>query len=932
MRRGRSPADRSSSLALGLGALAVVLVAGVAAGSVFVPPGDTVAILAYRLFGLDLGITWTQAQETIVFDLRLPRVLSAMTVGVGLAVAGATFQGVLRNPLADPYVLGTASGAALGAAIAVILPVRTLILEFGLLHGLAFLGALGAVWLVYRLSRVGGHGQMTSLLLTGYAVASLLAAGLSMAMFVSGTGLRQIFSYLLGGFEAASWVRFATALPLIIGASVLITLRARALNGFLLGEEAASHLGIDVRRERAILLGLASLATAASVAVSGLIGFVGLVAPHVVRLAVGPNARIVLPLAALFGAILMVGADLAARLARRDSRRRRHGGDRCAVLPRAAAPNPRGLRPVTAPTAVRTERLTVAYRGRPALSDVDLHIEAGERVALVGPNGAGKSTLLRAIAGLVEPSAGVDRARAAHRSRVSIGWAIARRLAVVPQLPSLPFSTTVEEVVALGRLPHEHPIRGLRPADRAAIAAAIDRVGVGHLLGRDARELSLGERQLVLLAMAVAQAAPILVLDEPTVHLDLRHQVEVMELLADLNARDGTTIISVLHDIGLAAHFFPRIVVLDKGRLVADGPPIGLAHAGADPRGLRRRPVAGPATRRDPGHRRPVTTRSPNAASASWATMSTVRDRSRPGRGIAAVAPSPTTFVVAARRRIAMTAVQTERPPCSGIATDTPSRRRSRRDRTRCTGRRIAHRRPEPMPRVPRGRRPRPASRRRTWRPATPRASATPARRGPGAPISAASSSRTVGPEHAATRSGSPRPQSIANGMPQTLPDGVVVGMLKSPCASNQAIASLAFGLRRFSPAIAAVCDVQSPPSRRRRASAPDALPAATSGALDPRREAWQVLDDPIAILHERIGIRRPAWVERDVAVVGELHPGERLSAPAGAPSRERLGAPPDPCPCRRSGRRALSATRRSRSCSIGCRWPLGDRTRRPAL
>jgi iron complex transport system permease protein len=299
---------------LGLAALAVVFVAGVAAGSVFVPPGDTIAILAHRLLGLDLGIAWTPAEETIVFDLRLPRVLSAMTVGVGLAVAGATFQGVLRNPLADPYVLGTASGAALGAAVAVILPVRAVVLEFGLLHGLAFLGALGAVWLVYRLSRVGGHGQMTSLLLTGYAIASLLAAGLSMAMFVSGTGLRQIFAYLLGGFESATWVRFATALPLIVGASALISIRARALNGFLLGEEAAAHLGVDVRRERAILLGLASLATAASVAVSGLIGFVGLVAPHVVRLAVGPNARIVLPLAALFGAILMVGADLAARL------------------------------------------------------------------------------------------------------------------------------------------------------------------------------------------------------------------------------------------------------------------------------------------------------------------------------------------------------------------------------------------------------------------------------------------------------------------------------------------------------------------------------------------------------------------------------------------------------------------------------------------
>ena len=223
--------------------------------------------------------------------------------------------------------------------------------------------------------------------------------------------------------------------------------------------------------------------------------------------------------------------------------------------------------------AVRVDRLTVAYRGRPALRDVDLHIEAGECVALVGPNGAGKSTLLRAIAGLVEPVAGSVELAGAPLGGLD-RLAIARRLAVVPQLPSLPFSTTVEEVVALGRLPHEHPIRGLRPADRAAVAAAIDRVGVGHLLGRDARELSLGERQLVLLAMAVAQATPILVLDEPTVHLDLRHQVEVMELLTDLNARDGTTIIAVLHDIGLAAHFFPRVVVLENGRLVADGPPI----------------------------------------------------------------------------------------------------------------------------------------------------------------------------------------------------------------------------------------------------------------------------------------------------------------------------------------------------------------------
>jgi len=220
---------------------------------------------------------------------------------------------------------------------------------------------------------------------------------------------------------------------------------------------------------------------------------------------------------------------------------------------------------------IHLEGVTVAYRGRPALRDVNLHLDRGERVALVGPNGAGKSTLLRAIAGLIEPTVGaveLDGRPVASLDRL----AVARRLAVVPQVAALPFSTTVDEVVALGRLPHEHPIRGMRPADRAAVAAAIEQVGVGHLMGRDARELSLGERQLVLLAMAVAQDADVLVLDEPTVHLDLRHQVEVMELLRDLNARQGTTILAVLHDLALAAHFFPRLVVLDGGRVVDDGP------------------------------------------------------------------------------------------------------------------------------------------------------------------------------------------------------------------------------------------------------------------------------------------------------------------------------------------------------------------------
>ena len=227
---------------------------------------------------------------------------------------------------------------------------------------------------------------------------------------------------------------------------------------------------------------------------------------------------------------------------------------------------------------IRLDGVTVMYGQRAALRDVSFHVEAGERVAVIGPNGAGKSTILRAVAGLVRPIAGTVELAGERVDRMD-RMAVARRIAVVPQLPSLPFATAVEDVIALGRLPHEHPLRGLRPADRAAVAAAIERVGVGHLLGRDARQLSMGERQLVLLAMAVAQQAPILVLDEPTVHLDLRHQVEVMDLVGDLNTRDGTTILAVLHDLGLAAHFFPRLVLIDHGRVVADGPPAEVLSA-----------------------------------------------------------------------------------------------------------------------------------------------------------------------------------------------------------------------------------------------------------------------------------------------------------------------------------------------------------------
>jgi iron complex transport system ATP-binding protein len=223
-------------------------------------------------------------------------------------------------------------------------------------------------------------------------------------------------------------------------------------------------------------------------------------------------------------------------------------------------------------SALEVRELSVEYGRRRAVDGVSFVLGAGELACLVGPNGAGKSTLLRVVTRTLRPTAGavlIDSVPLEEYDRQKL----ALHLAVVPGQTVVAFPMRVEELVALGRVPHEHPLLGLRGADRAAIDHAIERVGIGHLRGRDVRELSLGERQLAVLAMTIAQGARLLLLDEPTVHLDLRHQVEVMQLLADLARDDGVTVLAVLHDLTLASHFFPRLLLLDKGELAADGPP-----------------------------------------------------------------------------------------------------------------------------------------------------------------------------------------------------------------------------------------------------------------------------------------------------------------------------------------------------------------------
>lgn len=287
--------------------MAVVAVA-TSVGSVPVPVSEL-------LGALWAGVTGNveTVHDTIVWRLRLPRVLLAASVGAALALAGVGFQGIFQNPLADPYLLGAASGAGLGA---------TFVIAFGAsvpwLAGLgvplgAFLAAVATVTLVVFLARRGGRVGIVSLILAGVVIGSSLSAATSFVLLASREQTAGILSWLLGSFAFASWSRLGGAIPLLVVAAVVLVGAGRALNVLQLGEEAAANLGLPVERVKIVVIGAATLATAAAVAVSGVIGFVGLITPHAVRLAIGPDHRSLAPLAALWGAIFLVLADLLAR-------------------------------------------------------------------------------------------------------------------------------------------------------------------------------------------------------------------------------------------------------------------------------------------------------------------------------------------------------------------------------------------------------------------------------------------------------------------------------------------------------------------------------------------------------------------------------------------------------------------------------------------
>ncbi|NGZ75964.1 FecCD family ABC transporter permease [Saccharibacillus alkalitolerans] len=295
--------------------LLVSLVLTLRLGSVELPAGKIASILLHELPGIGRWFpqTWDDSASQIVLKVRMPRILLAALVGAALALAGAAFQGVLRNPLADPFTLGVSSGSSLGAALIIFFGLRTAWIGQWTLPLTAFVTGALTLFAVLALARDRGRLPVHGLLLAGVVMQSFLGAAVTFLSAMSDRPVNEILYWTLGSLNLRGWDYSAILLPYVLIGGAFLWANAGAMNLFALGERQAGHLGLDTERTKSAVLLVATLVTAAAVSVSGVIGFVGLVVPHMIRLIAGPDYRLLVPLSALGGALFLMWADTLAR-------------------------------------------------------------------------------------------------------------------------------------------------------------------------------------------------------------------------------------------------------------------------------------------------------------------------------------------------------------------------------------------------------------------------------------------------------------------------------------------------------------------------------------------------------------------------------------------------------------------------------------------
>ena len=292
--------------------LAIVSVMAIGLGEEYISPRSVLG-MALQWLPVHPARTWSDVDQTIITLYRLPQVLTAIMVGSALAVAGAAFQALFRNPLADPGIVGTSAGASLGAIIALALPIQVEWFGYSIVSLAAFAGAMGTMMLVYSLAQVGGRLPSTSLLLAGFAVSAGLNAAAALVEMLSDQ-LRQMYVWLLGNLDFTTGTQLLAATPIFLVGMAGLFLLAGDLNVLLLGDEQSTYLGLNVTQRRVAVLILGSLLTSMAVALGGMIAFVGLLVPHITRLLFGTNHRLLLPASALMGATLMVVVNTVAHL------------------------------------------------------------------------------------------------------------------------------------------------------------------------------------------------------------------------------------------------------------------------------------------------------------------------------------------------------------------------------------------------------------------------------------------------------------------------------------------------------------------------------------------------------------------------------------------------------------------------------------------
>jgi iron complex transport system permease protein len=309
----RPPGVRAGVLLAACACLAGAALLAVLVGPVRLDPAGVLAELAGRLPLVEVRGGLPERDAAILWQLRLPRVVLGGLVGAMLALAGAAYQGVFRNPLADPYLLGAAAGAGLGATLAIAYGPDTSSWPVGLLPLAAFAGALVGVVTAYTLGRSGGGRSATTLVLAGVAVMSFLTAIQTYVQQREAETLREVYGWILGRLTTAGWNEVTLILPYLLVSTAVIVTHRRLLDVLAVGDDEASSLGVRAARVRLTIVAAASLGTAAAVAVSGLIGFVGIIVPHTIRLLAGSSYRLVVPLCLLLGAAFLILADLFAR-------------------------------------------------------------------------------------------------------------------------------------------------------------------------------------------------------------------------------------------------------------------------------------------------------------------------------------------------------------------------------------------------------------------------------------------------------------------------------------------------------------------------------------------------------------------------------------------------------------------------------------------